>query len=358
MLRHRVARPGTGRPHPRHAVCAALLTALAATPLPTSHAQDVSWTAFAQLTAEHGEEHDSVRFGADLVRFALRVQQSPWTAFMMVDVNNGDLSARAPGALANVVTDLWVEHAWSERFSARVGQFRAPLGMDYLLPGAGLDIAKRGMEKGLVLERTIGAMLRANGLSGGLGFEAGVFNPAGRSSATAHVGSGPLDQVGDDLAYAARVTFDPNAQFHGELAYGASQDAGGPGTADYKVFDLGASWLSGPWTLRAELIAGQNVRGTSGRDERVWYAHAGYAFTPRVSGVLRHYDGESELPMGDTSLTNTFVGVTWFFDAAQRRNHRLMLNYVLAGGDTTAYTGVRGYRDDTVLAQFQFFISR
>jgi hypothetical protein len=39
----------------------------------------------------------------------------------------------------------------------------------------------------------------------------------------------------------------------------------------------------------------------------------------------------------------------------KRNIHRMQLNYVVAGGDTDTYKGVKSfYKDDVILAQYQF----
>lgn len=310
--------------------------------------------AFAQLTAQSDSEDDAFGFGADAVRAGFRARSGAFTARLQLDFNAGDLSARPPGTLANVIKDVDVAYAFDERHSLRFGQFKAPVGYDFLRPGFDLDIAKRGMEKGLVLERALGIMLSGRKFANGFGYDVGVFNPAGRSAATRHVGSGAANQVGDDIAAAGRLFLAPDEHWHAELSVGTSQAAGGPGTEDYRVVDAAVRWQEGPWTVIGEYALGTDVRGVAGRDESVWYAHAGYDFTPRVRGLLRHYSGTSDLRGAETELHNTWVGVTLFLDDASRTNSRLMLNYVFVGGDEVRYTGVSGLRDDVLLAQFQF----
>jgi hypothetical protein len=74
--------------------------------------------------------------------------------------------------------------------------------------------------------------------------------------------------------------------------------------------------------------------------------------------VARHYEGESSIGGSTTDLRNNYLGVSWRVYETPRMNGRLQVNYVLAGGDELAYTGVRGYRDDAVLVQFQFYADK
>ena len=41
--------------------------------------------------------------------------------------------------------------------------------------------------------------------------------------------------------------------------------------------------------------------------------------------------------------------------AKKKRNaHRIQVNYVVASGDTDKWNGLKGYKDDAILAQYQF----
>lgn len=319
-----------------------------------SHADSFDTWALAQLTAESLADDDALSFGADLIRAGIEASSGDFSAKLQIDLGAGDLDERRPGTLPNVVTDLFVTYAIDGRNAIVFGQHKVPLGYDYMRPGHDLDLAKRGMEKGLVLDRTIGVSLQGRRFASGFGYDLGLYNLTGRSSATRQIGSGAADQSGDDLAAAARVFFAPDEHWHAELAVGTSEQAGGPDTENYNVIDAALRWRNGPLTLLGEFIAGADVRGIAGRDEQVWYAHAGYDFSPRLTGVVRHYAGTSDVAGNETDLGNTWIGMTWHLDQQRRTNSRLMINYVFASGDQASYTGVRGYRDDALLAQFQF----
>lgn len=328
-------------------LCAAIVTNPAA-------ASGFEPFAFAQLTAESTSIDDAVGFGADAIRAGFRARSGAFTARVQLDFNAGDLSERQPGTLPNVIKDVDVVYSIDKHYSIRFGQFKAPIGYDFLRPGFDLDIAKRGMEKGLVLERTIGMMFSGRKLANGLGYDIGVFNPAGRSAATRHIGSGVGDQTGDDLSAAARVFIDPDKHWHAELSLGTSQNAGGPATEDYKVADAAVHWRKEAWSVITEYTRGTDVRGVAGHDVDVWYVHAGFDFSPTVRGVLRHYAGTSELSGVETDLRNTWIGVTYFLGSDKRSNSRVMLNYIFADGDKQTYTGVGGFGGNALFAQYQF----
>lgn len=130
--------------------------------------------------------------------------------------------------------------------------------------------------------------------------------------------------------------------------------AGGPSTADYRVSDFGWAYDRDRLILKFEWIKGRGVRGDAGRQERVYYVHGAYRIRDEFELVARHFDGDSKLAGSSSGLTNTYLGVTWHASRSERYLARFQLNYVIAGGDGTAYTGLQGFRDDALLTQFQF----
>lgn len=319
----------------------------------SSGAGDFSYSAFAQLTAEVIESQGGIAFGADRVRIKGTYGHERWTTGLMLDLNAGDLDARPPGTLPNVVQDAFVAYSFHPRHSVKFGQFKTPVGRDFNVPGNALGITKRGLDLGVVPGRDIGIMVSGRSLPHGFGYDVGIFNVAGRSPATLHTS----DQVGDANAWAARVLF-REGPWSAEASLGVSEDAGGPATEDYRVVDLAGGYADGPWTATIEWVDGQDVRGVAGRDERVVYVHGGYRLSPKVELVLRHYDGESEVGGVSTDLTNTYLGATFdAFDFGDGQG-RIQINYLFAGGDERTYTGVRGFRSDALLAQFQWSIQK
>jgi hypothetical protein len=287
------------------------------------------------------------------VRFRSEASYRRLAGVVQIDVGAGDLGDSRPGTFANVVTDLYVQYDLGGDHSLRFGQYKTPLGMDFNTSGNALDITKRGVEAGLVLQRGVGVMVSGRDLGGAFGYDVGYFDVAGRSAATAYLES----QEGQDNAFAARGHYDMG-RWHAELAYGETAHAGGPGTADYRVGDAGLRYSGDRFTLKAEWIDGSNVRGDATRDEDVYFLHGGYELNETFELVARHYEGTSRLGGSSTDLSNTYLGISWQPLVAARLNGRLQANYVIAGGDEGAYTGVRGYRNDAVLVQFQLFVEK
>jgi hypothetical protein len=316
----------------------------------------VKFFGFTQVTAEAGDglkksetdNLDGLRFGADRVRFGFKANMDKVFAKLQVDFQKSDDGSKT-GQMDEIIKDAEVGYKFMNELSVKVGEFKTPVGMDFNVSGKKLDITKRGMEKKLVLERSLGAMVSGRKIGDMFSYDIGVFNPANRSSA---VSDGVL---GDGLAYAARVMFDLKKTLHAEVSYGSSEEAGGAGTEDYSVWDAALSYIWQDLTLKAEYISGEDIKGVTGADEEVWYLHAGYRFNPMFEGVVRHYQADNDLT--DKDLGNTYIGLNIFLNEKKKFPARIQLNYVVTSGDDgfiNGYSGTtKGFLDDVFLAQFQ-----
>lgn len=313
---------------------------------------------FAQLTSEHVDGSDGIDFSADRIRAGARYSNGPLFGGLVLDFNVPNGGNSTPGTLNNVIKDVWAGWRLSPNWSAKAGQFKAPVGMDFDVPGHLLDITKRGMEKPLVLERAVGAMLSGRKLGAGFGVDLGIFNQAGRSGAV----NTPASGEGQRNAYAIRGLFD-HGPWHAELSAGLSESAGAAAISDdYEVFDIGLRYQQAGWTGKLEWISGSAVFGSEGREQTVGYAHVGKFIAPTVELVARHYAGNSELPDSrEFALGNTYIGVNWWLANLEQADLRFQANVVLASQDTdeisqfTAAGGafVGGFTQDAVLLQVQ-----
>jgi hypothetical protein len=317
-----------------------------------SQTSDINWRIYAQIAGDRANG-DRVDFDFDRIRVRAAAGGERFSGVVQLELAAEHWDRRQPGATVDVIFDAYADYRINERYSLRAGEFKTPLGLDFTLAPNVMEITKRGMDFGLVLNRATGVMLSGRNLGRGFGYDAGVFNLAGRSGATANVKS----QEDDEYAFAARGHY--GAQYwRVELAHGETGSAGGPGTADYRVSDFGWAFDRDQLVFKLEWIRGRGVRGDASRSERVYYVHGAYRLREDLELVMRHFDGHSQLSSAATDLTNTYVGVTWHALQETLLEGRFQLNYVFAGGDKAAYTGVRGYRDDALLAQFQFLFSR
>jgi len=308
---------------------------------------------FSQFTLESGAgvaggrdaADDGLRVGADRVRIGYKIWWGKIFSKLHLDFNRPDISKSKAG-LPEIIKDAQVGYKFSKAAFFNIGMFKTPVGMDFNIPGKHLDITKRGMEKKLVLERSVGAMLSGSDvMHTGLGYDIGYFQPTTRSGAVTG------GSVGEDNAYAARLRYDYGKMVHAEVSYGLSENAGGAGSNDYKVWDAAIAYYLKQLTLKGEYIDGSDVKGTTDRDQQVWYLHAGYQVTPMFEPVIRYYYGNEDLH--DTDLSNLFLGLNINLLPQKRHAARIQVDYVVAGGDGWDWKGVGGYKDDAFLAQFQ-----
>ncbi len=337
---------------------------------------------FGQLEARGGDGQSAeggLFFKAQRLRMGFNYFHGNMASKLFLDFNQSHTSDE--GGLPKMIKDAFIAYRWSNSAAIRLGMIKTPLGMSFTIPGWNLDIVERqGLDKGLVLERDFGVMLsgrligqegytgkkqmKTNGLEMGnerqgygFGYDIGVFNPAGRSSAVVWNKA----QLGDALAYAGRLHFDYGPALHLEGAYAVSEKAAGVETSeDYSVWDFGAATENDAYEIKLEYVSGHNVKGVADFDQDTVALTFGYFFSGHVEGVVKHYQASMDRPGYDSAdLGNTYLGLNWFIDPLTAKHgdlqrHRLMLNYILASGDTDIWAGVGGYKDDGWVVQYQY----
>ncbi len=353
------------------------IAAAVAAPMTVS-AAEAKFFGYSQIFAKAGKgsvgnADDSLRFGIGSIRLGYKIKQGNAWGKLQADFGKTDSSGgpnceegvfSTPSGSANALTscsastkigvpeiikDAVVGYKFSDAANVMAGVFKTPVGMDFNISGRNLDIAQRGMEKPLVLERAAGLMISGRNISG-FGYDLGVFNPTGRSSAV------DFGTAGNATAYAGRVMYDMGKTLHIEASYGTSTQDSGSAAEDYSVFGVAGAYKMDAMTFKAEYVAGSSVLGVKDADEAVWYLHGGYAINDTIEAVVRYYSATQSRPVGnDSTLGNAYLGANIYL--AEKNNARIQLNYVLASGDTDGadvYTGVaKGYTDDIFLAQFQ-----
>jgi hypothetical protein len=312
----------------------------------------VSWRIYEQFASDRINGED-VEFDFDRIRVRGAASGERIGGVVQLELAADDWDRRQPGTTVDVIFDAYLDYRLNERYQLRAGQFKTPLGLDFSLAPNVMEITKRGMDFSLVLNRATGVMLSGRGFGRGFGYDAGLFNLAGRSGATSYTDS----QEGDEYAWVLRGHYGAES-WRLELAHGETGSAGGPGTADYRVSDVGWEFDRDKLILKYEWIGGRGVRGDAARRERVYYVHGAYRIRDEFELLIRHFDGHSSIAGAGTDLSNTYLGMTWHAFERDELNGRLQVNYVVAGGDKAAYSGLRGYRDDALLAQFQFLFAR
>lgn len=352
---------------------------------------------FSQLEARAGDgmakradqSDDGLRFQAQRIRIGMNYYYGNMFGKLFLDFNQSHSTSRA--GLPLMIKDAFVGYKCSDAAFIRLGMIKAPIGMDFTIPGWNLDIIERNkLEKGMVFERDMGLLLSGRFIgfgqkegsaagtqmghekSGkGIGYDIGVFNPAGRSDSVKDQGSLSSDAktLGDALAYAGRLHFDWGEPFHFEASYGVSEEAGGRGTEDYEVFDAGINSYLGPWNIKLEYIKGQNILGVKDADQSTYVGTLAYMINSEFELVAKHYQSNADyVGKEETDLGNTYLGFCYYITDVklpadqinrklrrQLQNHRIQVNYVATSGDDGKdWTGKWGYTEDAYLVQWQY----
>jgi hypothetical protein len=349
---------------------------------------------FMQYEARAGKgfgENDGIRFQAQRVRLGTNFFVGKVFGKLFLDFNQSHDNRE--GGLPKMIKDGFVGYKWNNAAFVKIGMFKTPLGMSFTIPGWNLDnIERNGLDKGLVLERDFGVMLSGRLIGGpadqeikvngtemgherwgkGFGYDIGMFNPAGRSTAVVW----DSDVLGDALAWAGRVHYDYGPYVHVEVSYGVSEQAGGYDTDDYKVWDIGVNsfLVDNKLNLKAEYIHGDNIRGRDGHEQDCLSLTVGYMVHKQIEAVVKHYwasvTWDDSYMIDDTSLGNTYLGVNFYLQPLKYKpralqNHKIVLNYVLISGDQDDWTGgsyngemsqtdTWGYTDSVFMAQYQY----
>jgi hypothetical protein len=341
----------------RNKLVAAAIAGLVATPAVSQAAPQVDWFGVTQITAETTSEQPngdggSLAFGADRIRIGYKAHWDNGVhSKLQVDFNESNGSVNQ---VPNVIKDAVVGYKFNDYADIQVGMRKTPVGMDFNTSGKKLDITKRSMEKDLVLERSAGAFLYGeadNAGAGTLGYAVSVTDPATRSGAINQNASCPGGQpaqpgnanaagtLGEDYAYAGRLSYDMGKMLHVEGYYGTSTTSCTASNAeDYQVYGFGAKTQPMPGlNVKGEWINGSNANHVDGRDRSVWYVHGGYEFMPMVEGVVRHYNSNFEASGGgEADLAETWVGANIFLNPEKHHEARIQLNVVIPSGDTDA----------------------
>ncbi|WP_373003900.1 hypothetical protein [Sulfurimonas sp.] len=336
-----------------------------------------------------------VAFRAQRIRLGWKYVSGPVRGKVFLDFNqNSDVNSAGSDAtdgasMPKVIKDAFVSYVFDPAFVAKLGLIKMPHGMSFTMPGWNLDIAERGLDKSLVLERNTGLMIsgrdiglgnngKVDGLEmgherpwKGFGYDIMIANQASRSSA-----AGSKEFAGN--SYAVRGMFDYTEKLHVEASYALSENADGlDATAtsgeDYKSVNIGVDSNLGELSLKAEYTTGDNILGVKDYNEKVWTATAGYFVLPSLELVGKHISAEAEGKTGNThktELANTYLGFNYFIaspyqdmsrKAKRARNqHKVVFNYIVASGSGATevaadkWTGLSGYRDDAFIAQYQF----
>jgi hypothetical protein len=345
---------------------------------------------FGQFEARGGDgvikdnENASVKFGAQRIRLGWKYSAGKVKGKVFLDFNKAHNDKSGVG-VPDMIKDAFASYKVNSALAVKVGILKMPIGMSFTIPGWNLDIIERGFDKALAFERNMGIMVSGrdigfnNGakVSGfemgherpwrGFGYDIMLGNQAGRSGAVTNA------HAGDANSYAVRFMFDWGEELHSEVSYGVSNNAGGiagvtdnvlKDTENYEVLNAGIDSHLGRTNIKVEYFDGKNIKGVDGWDETALALTGTYYLTDRFEVATKHIQGGATKGGVDTDLGNTYIGFNYYLEPAnnkmdrgnkrKRNQHRVQLNYVIASGDKREWNGLKGYKDNAILAQYQF----
>jgi len=328
-------------------------------------------------------------FRAQRLRLGWKYQAGKVRGKIFLDFNqkHGDQAATDGAAVPKMIKDAFISYKFSNAFIPKLGVIKMPNGMGFTMPGWNLDIAERGFDKALVLERNMGLMISGRGIGGegnkangfemgherpwkGFGYDIMVANQANRSAAA------KSSKMGGN-SFAIRGMYDNTEKLHIEISHAKSENADGlaknlTNGNDYTNTNIGIDSNLGKLSLKAEYTKAHNIVGMKDYDETVYTATVGYFVQPNVELVTKHISGSAQKGTNavTTKLTNTYIGFNIFLSQPKsdfsrkskrgRNQHKLVFNYIKAGGSGATevagkkWTGLKGYRDDAFIAQYQY----
>ncbi|HIM93440.1 MAG TPA: hypothetical protein EYM49_00190 [Campylobacterales bacterium] len=384
-----------------------IATGLAFTLLATTTANAVSWEhknagsdaklvmfGFSQINAATGDgsikenSESNIKFGADRIRLGWKYISGNIRGKVFLDFNQATDKKEDTG-FRRVMKDAFIAYKVSDEVQIKAGLIKTPVGMGFTIPGWNLDVIKRGFDKKLAFERGTGLMVsgrdigfgnkgKVNALEmgherpwKGFGYDLMIANQTTRSGAVKESDK----KGGEGNAYMGRVMFDWGQALHTELSYGTNPHAGGTkDSEDYNVLNFGVDSHFGKSNVKFEYYDVENIQGRDGWDMSTTAITATHYVTDTVELAVKDIRGSEELDGQTSDVSNTYLGINLHLNPAnnkmdrknkrKRNSHKVMLNYVKAGGDTKLFNTSRAenfkkgtgsfYRDDTILAQYQF----
>jgi len=330
----------------------------------------------------------SVSFRAQRIRLGWKYVAGNLRGKVFLDFNqkSQDPSTANGASVPNYIKDAFISYKFNNAFIPKLGVIKMPNGMGFTMPGWNLDIAERGFDKSLVLERNIGLMVSGRGIGWkgnkvngfemghdrawtGFGYDVMIANQASRSKAA-------KSSIMGGNSYAVRGMFDYTEKLHTEISYAKSQNADGKAAnatnhLDYSNVNVGIDSNLGKLSLKAEYTTAHNILGTKDYNEDTFTATAGYFVMPNLELVAKALQGSAQkgTTAKTTKLGNTYLGFNLFLSQPHsdfsrkskkgRNQHKVVFNYILANGSGATegadkWSGLGGYRANAFIVQYQF----
>ena len=238
-------------------------------------------------------------------------------------------SSRSRGA---DLRDFYIDFAKHAGTTLRVGQYKAPFGLQELTSSGSLQFVDRSIaSEEFAPSRDQGVMLHGLFNDKTFGYEAGVFNGNGRNKSS---------NDNNEFMYAVRAHFDPNGEY--KLQESAVDSPGkvlwtiGGGwlsNATDPAGDLNATTLEGFFGLayrRLSVLADyytrtEDLAGGGEVDSDGYIAQVGYFFVPGSFEVaLRSSQVDPDTDADDDGLSETGIALNWFL---KKHNFKVQADY-------------------------------
>ena len=331
--------------------------------------------------AKLGEEAD-IGMDFDRIRLGWKYFSGPLAGKVFLDFAKKGTDNGSVG-VPDLVKDAFISYKFDDALVVKAGVIKTPVGMGFTIPGWNLDVIKRGFDKKLAFERAAGIMLsgrdmgfgnhaKVNGLEmgherpmKGFGYDLMVTGATGRSGAVnSKNAKGKVYKSNQENGYMGRLHFDWGQALHAEVGYGKIKGNTDGSGEDYKVLNAGIDSHFDGSNVKAEYYSVENIRGKAGWDMKTLALTGTYYLTDTLEFAIKDIRGTETKGGVDRDAANTYIGLNYYInpknnkmDRKSRRSrnrHRIQLNYVVADVDK-GFKGVGAlFKDNAILAQYQF----
>ena len=330
--------------------------------------------------AKLGKDAD-VGFDFDRIRLGWKYFSGPLAAKVFLDFAKKGTDNGSVG-VPDLIKDAFISYKFDDALVVKAGVIKTPVGMGFTIPGWNLDVIKRGFDKKLAFERAAGIMLsgrdigfgnnaKVNGLEmgherpmKGFGYDLMISTATGRSGAVNSKKDGKVAKSNQTNTVMGRLHFDWTQALHAEVGYGVGKGQTDGSGEDYKVLNVGIDSHFDGANVKAEYYDVQNIRGAAGWDMTTLALTGTYYLTDTVEFAVKSISGTETRKGVDSDARNTYLGLNYYINPKNnkmsrkarrgRNRHRIQLNYVVANVDA-GFKGVGAlFKDNAVLAQYQF----
>ena len=323
----------------------------------------------------------NIGFDFDRIRLGWKYFSGPLAAKVFLDFAKKGIDNGSVG-VPDLVKDAFIAYKFDDAMVLKAGVIKTPVGMGFTIPGWNLDVIKRGFDKKLAFERAAGLMIsgrdigfgnnaKVNGLEmgherpmKGFGYDIMISGATGRSGAVNSKYKGKVAKSNRTNTVMGRLSFDWGQALHTEVGYGVGKGQTDGSGEDYKVLNAGIDSHFDGANVKAEYYDVQNIRGVAGWDMNTLALTGTYYLTDTLEFAVKSISGTETRKGKENNARNTYIGLNYFInpknnkmDRKSRRSrnrHRIQLNYVSTDVDK-GFKGVGAlFKDDAILAQYQF----